>query len=177
MEIFSGSPLQIKPLTESLSRLLRRRPIILCIGSDRVTGDCVGPIVGHLLKTRFDVPAFVYGGLDSPVNAVNVAETIRFIAARHSEPVLVIDSSVGSRDEVGCIRLFKGALRPGSALGKDLGSVGDVGITATVAPKNADLAGVRLNLVYSLSEIIASAVAASLSRFHYNNSLLKRQLH
>ncbi len=177
MECFSGTqPDTTASLSRSLSRLLRRRPVILCVGSDRVTGDCIGPLVGHLLKQRFDVPAFVYGGLDSPVNALNLAETAAFIAARHTEPLLVIDSSVGSREDVGTIRLFSGAVRPGSALGKDLGSVGDVGITATVAPKNSDLGAVRLNLVFNLAETIAAAVATSLSRFHYNNSLLKRQL-
>lgn len=177
MEYFSpASTDTVFALSQSLSRLLKRRPVVLCVGSDRVTGDCVGPLVGHLLKQRFDVPTFVYGGLDCPVNALNLCETAAFIAAKHTEPLLVIDSSVGSRDDVGVIRLFKGAVRPGSATGKDLGSVGDVGITATVAPRNGDLGAVRLQLVYNLAETIAAAVSQSLSRFHYNNSLLKRQL-
>lgn len=178
MECFVASqPNTRTELDRALSRLLRRRPVILCVGSDRVTGDCIGPLVGHLLKTRYDVQTFVYGGLDSPVHALNLTQTVAFIAARHPEPLLVIDSSVGAENDIGTIRLFSGGVRPGSALGKNLGSIGDVGITATVAPKNSDLSAVRLHLVFTLAETIAAAVASYLSQFHYTSSEQKLQLH
>ncbi|NSJ87437.1 DUF1256 domain-containing protein [Blautia hansenii] len=47
--------------------------VILCIGSDRITGDSLGPLVGHSLS-RFSLPhARVYGTLDRPVHALNLS--------------------------------------------------------------------------------------------------------
>lgn len=36
-------------------------PVILCIGSDKIAGDSVGPIVGDILKNRLNARCFVYG--------------------------------------------------------------------------------------------------------------------
>ena len=38
--------------------------VFLCIGSDRVTGDCLGPYIGHQLTKRLDVhDIYIYGTL------------------------------------------------------------------------------------------------------------------
>lgn len=163
MLIVKNSPAAVSLISNALAERMRGDPVFLCIGSDRVTGDCLGPLCGHLLKARYDVPAFVYGGLDCPVNAVNVRETVRFVTARHRDATLiVVDSSVGNAAEIGCIRLFDGPVRPGSADGKKLGAVGDVSITATVAAYKSSLGGVRLSLVYPLAETIAAAIHSAL---------------
>lgn len=129
MMIFRNSFAAVDALSDGLRARIGRDAVFLCIGSDRVTGDCLGPLCGHLLKKRYDVPAFVYGGLDCPVNALNVRETADFVAARHpGAPVVVIDSSVGAEKEIGCIRLIDGPVKPGSADGKKLGTVGDIGM-------------------------------------------------
>ena len=162
--IFRNSFAAVDALSDGLRARIGRDAVFLCIGSDRVTGDCLGPLCGHLLKKRYDVPAFVYGGLDCPVNALNVRETADFVAARHpGAPVVVIDSSVGAEKEIGCIRLIDGPVKPGSADGKKLGTVGDIGITATVAARRADLGGVRLNVVWTLAETVAAAVSRALT--------------
>ena len=46
--------------------------VFLCIGSDRVTGDCLGPYIGHLLTPHETGHIFVYGTLSSPVHALNL---------------------------------------------------------------------------------------------------------
>ena len=46
-------------------------PIILCIGSDLVLGDSLGPLIGTLLLKR-NVEAYVYGTLGSPITAKEV---------------------------------------------------------------------------------------------------------
>ena len=38
--------------------------IILCIGTDRSTGDCLGPLVGHKLKLIQYKNVYVYGTLE-----------------------------------------------------------------------------------------------------------------
>lgn len=139
---------------------LGKRPVILCIGSDRVTGDSLGPIVGQMLIER-NVDAFVYGTLSRPVTALNLKENMRHIQTAHSDKkVLAIDSSVGRLADVGKIRIAFGAIAPGSADGKNLPKVGDVSITATVTDLNkTPLSAVRLGVVYSLARNIVDSIA------------------
>lgn len=139
---------------------LGTRPVILCIGSDRVTGDCLGPIVGQLLIER-KVDAHVYGSLTRPVTALNLKESLKKIKLAHSDKkVLAIDSSVGRQADVGKIRVAFGSIAPGSADGKKLPKVGDVSITATVTDLGkTPLSAVRLGIVYSLARNIADRIA------------------
>ncbi len=138
---------------------LGKLPVVLCIGSDRVTGDCLGPLVGQILVER-GVNAFVYGTLDRPVTALNLVGAVQHIYETHPEKkILAIDSSVGKLSDVGKIRIAFGSIAPGSADGKKLPKVGDVSITATVTdPHKTPLAAVRLGTVYSLARQIASQI-------------------
>mgnify|MGYP000423502120 CR=1 FL=1 len=46
--------------------------MFLCIGTDRSTGDSLGPLVGHMLRSRRLKGAAVIGTLDKPVHAMNL---------------------------------------------------------------------------------------------------------
>lgn len=142
---------------------LGKLPVVLCIGSDRVTGDCLGPLVGQMLVER-GANAFVYGTLDRPVTALNLKDAILHIRKTHGDKkVLAIDSSVGRLSDVGKIRIAFGSIAPGSADGKILPKVGDVSITATVTdPKKTPLSAVRLGTVYSLALDITERVLGCL---------------
>ena len=51
--------------------------MFLCIGTDRATGDALGPLVGsYLLKNGLEN---VYGTVDEPVHAENLRYYIEFI--------------------------------------------------------------------------------------------------
>ncbi len=142
---------------------LGKLPVVLCIGSDRVTGDCLGPLVGQMLVER-GANAFVYGTLDRPVTALNLKDAIKHIQQTHCDKkVLAIDSSVGRLSDVGKIRIAFGSIAPGSADGKVLPKVGDVSITATVTdPRKTPLSAVRLGTVYSLALDIVDKVLGCL---------------
>lgn len=135
------------------------RPVILCIGSDRVTGDCLGPIVGQMLLER-NVDAYIYGSLNRPVTALNLKESIKTIRRAHGDKkILAIDSSVGKYEDVGKIRISFGSIAPGSADGKKLPKVGDVSITATVTDlSKTPLSSVRLGVVYALARDITERI-------------------
>lgn len=140
-------------------------PVILCIGSDRVLGDALGPITGELLKRKFDVPAFVYGSLTMPVTALNLRRAATFVRARHKgSRVIAVDGAVGP--EIGKITVTASSLRPGLASGKILPSVGDVSVIVTVATEAALLPSVRLGFVYELAlrtaELVSESVKAHL---------------
>ena len=141
-----------------LSPLLFSPPVFLCIGSDRVTGDSLGPIIGELLSTA----APVYGNLAIPVTALNLVSVERQIRMTHPDrQIVAVDSAVGNPSDIGSIRVFAGGLKAGEAMGKNLPEVGDVSVTATVCAKSAKaLSSVRLGLVYNLAQKIAAAMKA-----------------
>lgn len=143
-------------VADELSRLLFTPPVFLCIGSDRVTGDSLGPIIGQLLQPL----APVYGDLSEPVTALNLVTVERQIRLNHPDrQIVAVDSAVGAPSDIGSIRVFGGGLKAGEAMGKNLPEVGDVSVTATVCAKSAKaLSCVRLGLVYSLARKVADAL-------------------
>ena len=144
---------------------LGTRPVVLCIGSDRVTGDCLGPIVGQMLIER-NADAHVYGCLDKPVTALNLRDCVKTIKSTHGDKkVLAVDSSVGKSSDIGKIGIAFGAIAPGSADGKKLPKVGDVSITATVTDaEKVPLSAVRLGTVYALAREIADRIMRYIGR-------------
>lgn len=72
--------------------------VFLCIGSDRVTGDCLGPYIGHLLHPHETGHIFVYGTLSCPVHALNLEKTSSLITRLHPHAlVIAIDASLGQK--------------------------------------------------------------------------------
>ena len=69
-----------KYLYESLFNIIadNRTIIFLCIGTDRCTGDSLGPLVGYRLKHISSLfkkkNIFFYGSLESPVHSINIRE-------------------------------------------------------------------------------------------------------
>ncbi|MCL2675640.1 MAG: spore protease YyaC [Firmicutes bacterium] len=143
------------------SLVLGRGAVVACVGTDLVGGDCLGPLVGQLL-VEGDAPAYVYGTLTSPVNALNVVETGEFIRLTHPDRVVIaVDSAVGNKSEEGQIMVSGEPLRPGLALGKNLGNIGDISLTVTTsyyAPDKKEFSLVRLGFIYSLAKRVAGLI-------------------
>ncbi len=157
-------------LGRTLSELLReqylsnRTIIFLCIGSDRATGDCLGPIIGYKLskyKTLHNY--FVYGTLEEPVHAKNLKDTVARIYQTHEDAfIIAIDASLGRSDHIGYITLGEGPLKPGAGVDKDLPEVGDLFITGIVNfsgfMDHMMLQTTRLNVVMSMADQICLAI-------------------
>ena len=62
--------------------------IFLCIGSDRATGDSLGPLIGYKLEQHTGRNYLVYGTLESPVHAKNLATVVEEIHNRHKNPYI-----------------------------------------------------------------------------------------
>ena len=76
--------------------------IILCIGSDRITGDSLGPLIGQQLSRYRWKNIHIYGTLDAPVHALNLESTLSGIKKRHpSALILAVDASLGSQKHIG----------------------------------------------------------------------------
>ncbi|MBC8060977.1 MAG: spore protease YyaC [Clostridiaceae bacterium] len=156
-------------LTEHLSVLVRshRTIIFLCIGTDRSTGDSLGPLVGEKLKfiTRDNI--FFYGNLEKPIHAKNLCDTISSIYSTYENPyVIAIDACLGSLQNVGKIFIEAKPLLPGSAMNKDLPKVGDLSITGIVNISGAlefmVLQNTRLYTVMKLADVISNGIYHSI---------------
>ena len=112
--------------------------IIFCIGTDRVTGDSLGPIVGYKLANLFkDTQVKVIGDLDNVVNANNVQKEINKIYVKYKSPcIIAIDSALSSKNNLGDIIVSKEQIKLGDGLGKKIGSIGDISIKAVVGIDN-----------------------------------------
>ncbi|WP_184665176.1 spore protease YyaC [Texcoconibacillus texcoconensis] len=136
--------------------------VIVCIGSDRATGDCFGPIIGSKLKQRLNEPFFVYGTLNEPVHAVNLQETLTYIANEHPDAFVIgIDACLGISSNVGTITLAQGPVYPGAAMKKDLPAVGDIHLTGIVNVggymEMMVLQNTRLSIVMDMAHVVSSA--------------------
>ncbi len=157
-------------LGRSLSELMRehflsnRTIIFLCIGSDRATGDCLGPIIGYKLsKYRTLHNCYVYGTLEEPVHAKNLKDTVARIYQTHEDAfIIAIDASLGKSDHIGYITLGEGPLKPGAGVDKDLPEVGDLFITGIVnfsgLLDHMMLQTTRLNVVMSMADQICLGI-------------------
>ncbi|MGI6228742.1 MAG: spore protease YyaC [Christensenellales bacterium] len=108
-------------------------PVILCIGSESVMGDSLGPSVGTLLKESYNLPVFVYGSEGSPVHAKNLKETLEFIETVHEGSVVIaVDACLGAEEDKGKIKIRRGGVKAGRAVKKNLGAAGDIGVLGVV---------------------------------------------
>lgn len=137
--------------------------VFLCIGSDRITGDSLGPLIGHRLAAFCGLGFFVYGTLDDPVHALNLSDRLQVIRRRHPDGLIVaVDASLGSRRHQGYITVGCGSIRPGAGAGKDLPAVGDVFITGIVNISGSFeqllLQTTRLSTVFHMAEAITQGI-------------------
>jgi putative sporulation protein YyaC len=144
-----------------------REIVVVCVGTDRSTGDALGPLVGSKLEKSSCDGFHLYGTLDDPVHAINLADTLGLIKERFVSPfIIAIDACLGQLGSVGCIQIGRGPLKPGAGVNKDLPPVGDVHITGIVNVggfmEYFVLQNTRLSLVMNMAEIIASSIYISL---------------
>ena len=151
-----------------LTELSFAPPVIVCIGTDLAIADSLGPITGSMLKYKMQgANAFLYGTLPEPVTAKEIKYIRTFLQETHkNSPIIAIDAAVGEKGDVGMIKLSDTPLLPGVGAKKQLGSIGDISIMGVVAEKSLENFGLlnntRLNLVYTMSEIISDAVSSLL---------------
>jgi putative sporulation protein YyaC len=143
---------------------IQNRPIVVvCIGTDRSTGDSLGPLVGSLLQEYKPNHFSIYGTLESPIHAKNLEETMHNIVEKYNNPfILAIDACLGKTTSVGSIIVGSGPIKPGAAVQKKLPEVGDLHITGVVNISGYMeyfvLQNTRLALVMKMAKEIAQAL-------------------
>jgi len=140
--------------------------VVLCVGTDRVSGDSLGPLVGTLLleECRY---AKVYGTLCDPVHAQNLKDTMMQLEKLHQGAfVIAVDACLGRASNVEKIIMMGKPLKPGTGVNKDLPEVGDVTIQGIVNVggfmPHLVIQNTRMNTIYNMSRVIAGTLAQTI---------------
>jgi len=146
-------------LLEHITSVKGRPIILLCIGTDRSTGDSLGPLTGTKIKEKGLPGLSVIGTLEHPVHAGNLATTLGEIYNNYENPyIIALDACLGRLESVGCITLAEGPLKPGTAVQKELPEVGEIHLTGIVNINGfmqyMVLQNTRLGIVWLMSETI-----------------------
>lgn len=149
--------------------------VLLCIGTDRSTGDCLGPLVGSKIDLLQQGFFNIYGTLDKPVHASNLKDTLENIKNLYKNPfIIAIDACLGRLESVGYVHIGDGSLLPGAGVNKDLPPVGQIHITGIVNVggymEYMILQNTRLNLVMRLADTIAGGLSKAISLFGQENA-------
>ncbi|MFV3012645.1 spore protease YyaC [Clostridium botulinum] len=149
-------------IANTLKNYLNKDTIIICIGTDRCIGDCLGPLVGTILKYK-NIPLKLYGTLDEPIHALNIEETIKNIKNSYpNSSIIGIDACLGDKNNIGQIQVRNFPIQPGKGVGKILPKVGDCSIVGIVdSNENCDIftsANTRLSLILNIAKVIANSI-------------------
>ena len=147
--------------------------IFLCIGTDRITGDTFGPLVGYKLDRLFKDTSKIniIGNLSQPVCCNNIENVINSINEQYNNPFIVaIDSALSIVPEnIGRIKVSEGGLCVGSGLDKNNVHIGDMNIKGIVGRDTRKpiqnfkiLQNISLNLVMRLADTVSKGIYSTI---------------
>lgn len=158
-------------IANSIKDYIKKDTVIVCIGTDKCIGDCLGPMVGTFLKER-NFPLPVYGTIKFPIHALNLSEKLDKIKKLHPTSIILgIDACLGDYKSIGEIHTRDYPIHPGKGVGKSLPSVGVASIVGVVdSSENAEFftsRSIRLNFIMEMASTISKAIIKSYNNFIY----------
>lgn len=95
--------------------------IFVCIGTNQLEEDSFGPRVGELLEERFKAISKikVIGTMRCPIHFENAPIFIDYLKTEKSK-LIVIDSALGEKEQIGITYMNRGGIEIGKAFGRSL---------------------------------------------------------
>lgn len=159
-----------KLLALDLKEHLKNKPVIFfCVGTDKWTVDCFGPITGTILKKKYKLNNMIFGDLDKCINKDNYLTYYNLIRDKFpNHTIVIIDTALCDYQNIGIVRFGKGGIKVGSALNKDCRkSIGDYYITSNIDiipyQKNDKLPMPSLGKVYLYAQKVSKAIDYALN--------------
>lgn len=151
--------------------------VFVCIGSDRINGDSLGPFIGHQLERFHWDSVYVYGTLHAPIHALNLEDSMRELKDRHPSAIFIaVDASLGAKKHIGFITVGMGSICPGAGVNKELLPVGDIFITGILNESGCFehllLQTTRLSFVVEMAETITNAISQVFSKTMTDHTIL-----
>lgn len=167
-------PLSYYKIACFLKEYINKNTIVVCIGTDRCIGDCLGPLVGTLLKTKgFPLP--VHGTIAEPIHALNIDKKLKEIKVLYPySNIIGIDACLGDESSIGEIQARDYPVHPGKGVGKFLPNVGECSVIGIVDSNDNDEIftsnNIRLNLVLNMAKVITHSLIHTY--YMYDNTRL-----
>ena len=132
--------------------------VILCVGTDKLIGDLVGPIAGQKLKRLFKdfEKITVYGDIKKTVNTTNYDQPF----------IITIDSALGPREKIETVWVSTGNMNPGSALKKQESCRSNVNFKAVVG-ENLQNTILNFNVLNSIERNVVQRLANEITYHVY----------
>jgi putative sporulation protein YyaC len=106
---------------------------VICIGTDLVTGDSLGPRVGSILSQDVYPGISVFGTMSNPIHGTNILELIDEWDKENPDTLTIaIDACLGRSTSLGKIQVYEGGIFPGAGMGRCSRPVGDIAVAAIV---------------------------------------------
>ena len=68
--------------------------VFLCIGTDRIIGDCLGPLVGTMLQEKLEkynvFNINIYGNLKENICYTNIQNILKIINQKHQNACIIV---------------------------------------------------------------------------------------
>jgi len=144
--------------------LFKEKIIFFCVGSDKWTIDCFGPIIGTILKEKYKLQSLIFGELNNCLTKSNYIQYYEALRIKFPEyKIVVIDTAFCDYDNINIVRFSKGGLAVGSAFSKCDIKIGDYYITANIGimpyTSKDRLSMPALGKVYYFAEKVSKAIA------------------
>lgn len=174
---------RVKKIEESLYFNIKnhykqsKNMVLVFIGTDKCTGESLGPLIGTKLEKRKGIKSKVdiYGTLNHPIHSMNLEDTFNEID-EETNLIIVIDAALSGDAEVGDIIIDTGSIFPGIAVGKKLTPRGDISISGIIGKSENELNmeilfSTRLAIVYNLAEEIELSLNNVIKRIQSEKAL------
>ena len=144
---------------------------IICLGTTKIKGDSVGPLIGQKLK-NINAPFYIYGTQNRQINALNYRDYFAFIEKQHqNDLIIVVDATLGEKNKIGQIVLCENGIKPGGAFDESRSRIGDIGIMAVVGDSEGERLENLKNVQDSMIEFMVKNISELLIQTY--NSLAK----
>lgn len=144
--------------------------VFLCVGTNKIIGDMIGPMVGEDLKNRIyknvKKEIIIFGNMENTLNLKNAENIIGEVKNRYINPfIITIDTALGREENLKKIYVTQGEIEIGKAVSKGIkykshvNIKGVVGKYSSTKEKNINtLKNVEPEAIFYLSSIISNGI-------------------
>ena len=125
--------------------------IFICIGTNDVLWDSLGPMVGNYLKKRIDKNKVIG---DSNNNICSKWDLIKYYYRIKNKYIVSIDTAITRKEFEGEIFIKKGPVVMGLALNNNKGVIGNIGIKVAIS----DLKDISEKYIKDKARFIANGI-------------------
>ena len=105
--------------------------LFVCIGNGKIIGDSLGPLIGTVLEKnkrliQNNVKIDVIGTFENPILYYNVEEFIKNIDSQYYSEIVIIDSALGSKENIGKVMITPAEILIGVGVNRGRMVKGDI---------------------------------------------------